>query len=137
MQNINSTAELKNEIQFLEVDLELKGKLLNEQFHLTYESLKPVNILKRTMNEVSSSPYLIDNILSTGLGLATGYISRKIVIGSSGNIFRKLIGSVLQFGVTNIIAQNPVVIKTVGQFIIQHIFSKKLGKPQIEDERLK
>lgn len=137
MQNITSTAELKNEIQFLEVDLELKGKLLNEQFHLAYESFKPVNILKRTMNEVSSSPYLIDNILSTGLGLATGYISRKIVIGSSGNILRKIIGSVLQFGVTNIIAQNPVVIKTVGQFIIQHIFTKKERMPHIEDGRLK
>jgi hypothetical protein len=59
------------------------------------------------------------------LGLATGYLSRKIVVGASGNIFRKLLGSILQFGVTNIVAQHPDVIKSIGQFIFQHIFRKK------------
>ena len=125
MQNITSTADLKNEIQFLEVERELKGQLLKEQFHLTLEALKPVNILRRTMDDVTSSPYLIENILSSATGLVTGYLSRKLIVGGSANIFRKIIGSLLQFGVTNIVAQRTDVFNSVVQFIFQHVFRKK------------
>ena len=125
MQNINYTVELKKSIEIVEVDQNLSRYLLKEQFITTYESLKPVNLLKNTLNEVISSPDLMDNLLGTLVGLSTGYLSRKIVVGASGNVFRKLIGSVLQFGVTNIIAQHPDAIKSVGQFVIERVFRKK------------
>jgi len=125
MQKITPTDELKNAIQLLEVEQAAKWLVLKEQFHLTYESLKPVNLFKSTLNEVASSPYLIDNIIGNAVGLATGYLSKKIVIGASGNIFRKLIGFVLQFGVANFVAHRPEAIKSIGQFILQHVFRKK------------
>ena len=125
MQKITPTDELKNAIQLLEVEQAAKWLVLKEQFHLTYESLKPVNLFKSTLNEVASSPYLIDNIIGNAVGLATGYLSKKIVIGTSGNIFRKLIGFVLQFGVANFVAHRPDAIKSIGQFILQHVFRKK------------
>jgi hypothetical protein len=125
MQNIASTAELKNAIQLLEIEQAANWQLLKEQFHLTYESLKPVNLLRSTVNDIASSPYLIDNIIGNALGLATGYLSKKIVVGASNNKFRKLIGFVLQFGVTNFVAQRPDAIKSIGQFILQHILRKK------------
>ncbi len=133
MQNINSVAGLKNAIQLLEVEQAINGQLLKEQFYLTYESLKPVNLLKGTLKDITSSPYLIENILGTAIGLATGYLSKKIVVGASGNIIRKLFGSVLQLGVTNAVAQHPDGIKSIGQFIFQHIFRKKDGRPETED----
>ncbi len=125
MQNITSATGLKNAIQLLEVEQVVKLQLFKEQFHLTYESLKPVNILKSTIKDVASSPYLIDNILGTAIGLTSGYLSKKIFVGASGNMFRKLLGSVLQFSVTNVVAQHPETIKSFGQFIFQHIFRKK------------
>jgi hypothetical protein len=125
MQNKNPTAELKNAIQLLEAEQAIKGQLLKEQFYITYESLKPINILKSTLKEAATSPYLIENILGSAVGLATGYVSKKIVVGASANIIRKLIGFILQFGVTNLIAQRPDAIKSVGQYIIQQFFHKK------------
>jgi hypothetical protein len=125
MQNITSAAELKNAIQLLEVEQAIKGQQLKEQFYLTCESLKPVNLLKSTLKEIASSPNLIDNILATTIGLATGYLSKKIFIGASGNLFRKLFGSVLRLGVTNVVAQHPNAVKTFRQLIFQHIFHKK------------
>ena len=125
MQKITPTDELKNAIQLLEVEQAAKWLVLKEQFHLTYESLKPVNLFKSTLNEVASSPYLIDNIIGNAVGLATGYLSRKIVVGASGNKFRKLIGFILQFGVANFVAHRPDAIKSIGHFIIQHVFRKK------------
>jgi hypothetical protein len=125
MQNITSIDGLKNAIQLLEEEQAIKGQLLKEQFYLTYESLKPVNLLNSTLNDISSSPYLIDNILGTAIGLVTGYLSKKIFIGTSGNIFRKLIGSIMQYSVTNVVAKHPDTIKSIGQFIFQHILRKK------------
>jgi hypothetical protein len=125
MQKIASVAELKNAIQLLEVEQADKGQLLKEEFFLTYESLKPVNLIRRTVDDIASSPYLIDNILGAGMGLVSGFLSKKIFIGASGNKLRHLIGHVLQFGVTNFVALHPGAIKTIGWSIIQHFVRKK------------
>jgi hypothetical protein len=125
MQKITSSTELKNAIQFLEEEQAIKGRLLKEQVFITYESLKPVNLLKSTLKDLSSSPYLIENIVGSAVGLASGYVSKKIVVGASANIFRKMIGSILQFGVTNLVAQRPDAIKSLGQYFIRQIFHKK------------
>ena len=125
METITSIAGLKNAILLLEAEQTVKGILLKEQFQLTFESLKPINILKNTLKEVSSSPLLIDNILGSVVGLATGYLSKKIVVGASGNIFRNMLGSILQFGVTNVVSRHPEGIKSIGQSIFQLLFRKK------------
>lgn len=125
MQNITSTAGLKNAIQLLEVEQAIKGQLLKEQFYIAYDSFKPVNLLKGALKNITTSPFLIDNILGTAMGLATGSLSKKIFIGTSGNMFRKLIGSILQFGVTNFVAKHPDAIKSFGQVIFQYFLRKK------------
>jgi len=126
MENITSVIELKNAIQRLKVEQAIDEQLLKEQFYITFESLKPINLLRNTIYEITKSPHLTDSILGTATGLLTGYLSRKIVtIGASGNLFRKLLGTVLQLGVTNVVSQNPDAIKSIGQYIYQHILRRK------------
>ena len=126
MENITTSIELKNAIQRLKVEQTIEEQLLKEQFYYTYESLKPINLLRSTIYDITTSPHLMDSILGTATGLATGYLSRKIMmIGASGNLFRKLLGSVMQLGVTNVVSQNPDKIKSIGQYIFQHILHKK------------
>jgi len=125
MQNITSVAGLKNAIQLLEFEQAIKGQQLKEQFYLTRESLKPINLIKSSLKSIVTSPYLSTNILDIAIGLITGYLSKKVFIGRSGNMFRKLFGSVLQFSVTNIVAKHPDAIKTFGQSIFQHFLRKK------------
>lgn len=125
MQKRTSITELKEAIQLLEFEQTIKLELLKEQFHLTYESLKPVNIIKNTIRDVVKSPNLIENALGTVIGLASGYVSKKIFIGTSSNVIRKLLGSILQFGVTSIVTKNPDAIKSAGQYLFQSVFRKK------------
>ena len=125
MEPITNSDELKNAIQILEFDQQIREQQLREQVYLTVESLKPVNLIKSTLHEVATSPYLVDNILGGSVGLASGYLSRKLVIGGSHNIIRKLIGTILQFGVTNVVAQNSNKIKSIGEFIYKHFLRKK------------
>ena len=137
MKTKSSTTWLKKEIQLLKEEHALKGKLLIKQFHLTYDSLKPVNLLKSTINDVTTSPYLMDNIIGTSVGIATGYLSKKIIVAGSDSKFRKLLGSILQFGITNLVAKNPEAIKSFGQFIFHHISSIKKHQallPEVENE---
>ena len=125
MHEIISATGLKNAIQILESEQAEKGQQLKEQFLITYESFKPVNLLKSTLNDVNSSPYLIDNILSTAMSLTTGFISRKIFIGASGNKFRKLVGHILQFGVTNFVARHHDTISSLGHTAVKFFLRKK------------
>jgi hypothetical protein len=125
MQNITSIAGLKNAIQLLEVEHAANGRLLKEQFYSIYESFKPINLLRNTLHDISSSPNLIDNILGTGLGLATGLISNLVFKGIAGTGFRKLISPVLQSGVTNFVAQHSGSLRSVGEIMLLRIFRKK------------
>jgi hypothetical protein len=125
MEKITCAAELKIAIQNLEFEQEVQGQLLKEQFFLTFDSLKPANLIKNTLQDITSSPYLLDNMLGSVMGMFSGFLSKKIAVGTSHNLFRKMAGSLLQFGVTNLVAQHSDILKSVGNFIIDRIRQRK------------
>lgn len=128
MQSITKASELQQAIQLLEVEQEVKGQLLKEQFLITFESLKPVNILKSTLKEVVTSPYLIENIVGSALGVATGYLSQKLIVGTSFNLLKRVLAPALQFGVTNLVARHPGSIRSIGQFVYKLFSRKKINQ---------
>ncbi|RPH31639.1 MAG: hypothetical protein EHM93_12845 [Bacteroidales bacterium] len=125
MQSINNTSELRNAIELLQAEQVFQAELLKEQFYITYESFKPINLLKSSLKDIATSPNLINNVLGAAIGLGTGYLSKKIVVGGSGNLFRKLLGFIIQLGVTSAVNNHPNEIKTFGQYILQLLFKKK------------
>jgi hypothetical protein len=127
MQNITTVAGLRDVIWVLEVEQASKGQLLKEQLSVVYESLMPVNILRNTLKKFFGKSDLIENLSGSAMGLASGLLMKKIFIGKSGNAFKKLIGSLLQMGISNIVTLNSDLIKSVGHVIIQYIFGNKQG----------
>jgi hypothetical protein len=124
MQKISSSEELKKAIHLLEEEHQFKELVLRKQLILTYTSLKPSNILKNTLKEITS-PSLVDEFSGTGMGLVSGFLSKKIFVGTSGNAIRKLIGSVLQLGVTAVVAQNSGLIQSAGMSLIQNLINRR------------
>jgi len=124
MQNITSTVGLKEAIQQLEIKQAAEGHLLKEQFNITYTSLKPVNLIK-TFSEAVSSPDIISNLISAGIGLTAGFFSKRILAKTSGSLLKKVFGSILLFGVTRIIARKPAIIQAIGKFIAQRVPNRK------------
>jgi hypothetical protein len=124
MQKITTVAGLKDAIQALETEQKEKGRLLKDQLLLTYESLKPVNILKHTLNELFSTSQLIENLSGTSLGILIGYLIRKLFIRESRSKFRKIIASVFQLGISKLVEQKAEYIRAVGNVILQHLFRK-------------
>ncbi len=125
MGNITSLAELKAAIMFLEVRQINEGKLLKEQFKITYESLKPVNLLKHTISNLATAPDFKGDLLSAAISLASGYLSKKIVIGSSHNPLKQLLGNLLQMGVTGLVSKNTDGIKSLAMNLITNLLNKR------------
>jgi hypothetical protein len=106
MKKIHKADELKDAILELEAKKVVAENALKQQFHATLETLKPSNILKNTVSEVSASPQFKHNILNLALGLGAGYLTRKVAVGRKAGLLARTVGTALQFGVTSLIAKN-------------------------------
>ena len=113
MQKITSQSALKLAILQLEQKQEEEGRILKEQFKLTYNSLKPANILLGAIKDLSSSTLLKDNILNSSVSLGAGYASKMLFQGIVSSPIKKILGSALMFGVTKLVSKNPDFIKTL------------------------
>lgn len=136
MRNISSTAELLDTIQILEA--EQAGHLyhMREKFYITRESLRPVNLIGNSLKGMVTSPNLVNNILGVAVGLFTGYLSRKAMFaGVATNKYRRILGKVLQYGITGIVARSPQVIKSFKNFIFQRLSRNKNKDLQDRDGR--
>ena len=125
MENITSSAELKIAIQKLEIEQAENGRLLKEHFLITYQGIKSVSILKTFFKEIVSPSSLWEGLVENVISMASGYFSKKIIVGRSDNSLRKLIGNLLQLGVANVVAQNFQTIESAGKYLFYHFFSKK------------
>jgi len=125
---INNTSDLHAAIKKLEQEKEMQKDMLIEQFHITYESLKPVNILKNSLNKVVHSPGAVENIINATVGLGAGLLSKKILIGKSTGIVKKLLGIVLEFGVAGLVSKNSDSIKLGGINLLSKIFKSKSSR---------
>ena len=112
MEKIAAGERLKNTIKVLEVDQAVGAEQLKQQFDRISESMKPVNLIKNTVKDMITSPKLGESMFGIATGLVTGYLSKRIVVGTSGNLFRKFIGTIVQVGVTKFIAKHPETIKS-------------------------
>jgi hypothetical protein len=121
---------LTESINRLQVKRSYELALLKDQFHLTYESLKPLNLIKHTFKEVSSSTEIKEGMLNNVIGLTTGYFTKAILIGSSANPVKKILGTLLQFAVAAFVARNSDSIKSIGSVVLNKIFKTQNDKNQ-------
>jgi len=125
MERITTVAGLKSAIQILEVEQNARERLLKEQVGLVYESLKPINIIKRTLSELFSPTHLNGNLAGTALSITSGVLLNRFFIGSSGGIIKKLLGKMIQFGITKLTARKTEVITSAGFTILSRFLLKR------------
>jgi len=124
MKKSNELKALEDAINQLKTQRAQELILLRNQFYLTYESLKPINLIKHTFKEASSSTEIKEGMVSSVIGLTTGYFTKAILIGSSANPIKKILGTLLQFTVATLVAQNSDSIKSIGKVVLDKLFKK-------------
>lgn len=118
----NAVDSLKVSIRLLEVRQAEEGQILKEQFKITYESLKPVNLIKNSIKELTSSVEIQNSLFETIISILTGYLTKKIMVSSKSNPFMKIVGVLLQYGVTSLVAKNAENIRDFISDLIDRIF---------------
>lgn len=124
MQELEPSILLKQLILETEAEYRLEGKILKDHFHQTYESLKPINLIKDTLKEAISSPDIKANMVNAAIGLTTGFIGKKVFVGKSDNQLKKLTGAILEMVIASKVTKNAdeikAIVKIVARKIINH-----------------
>ena len=121
MQKIKTAEALRAAIFKLENRQLIEEKLLKEQFFITYESLKPVNVLRTAINEFLAPSDLKESLIETTAGIITGYLSRVLIIRNSKNPIIRLAGVFAQYGLTNLFSKNSKKILRMSLRFIQSL----------------
>jgi hypothetical protein len=124
MQKITAAESLKASILLLESRQIENGKLLKEQFPIVLDSLRPINLLRKVIKELITPSDLKDDVIQTVVALISGYLSRKILVRSSGNPLFRLGGIVVQYSITRFFTKNAATIEALGRYSIKKIFGK-------------
>lgn len=103
---VKDNKSLNEAISFLENQQKSDLYLLKEHFEFTKEQLNPLTIIKDGFSDVIHSPDLKGKLIKGALGIASGFLAKKFVIGSGVGIVSKLAGTALQTGVTGLIMKN-------------------------------
>ena len=85
---ITNIAGLHEAILLLENQQSEQGQVIKKRLDDALESLRPVNLIKSSFSGV---------LMSTALALATGYLSKRLLVGSTGKLLNKLVGNIMQY----------------------------------------
>jgi len=105
MQNQTKIDLIKVQIQLLEVKQSRQLVDLKEHIALSFEQLKPLNLIKSTLNEMTRTPEIKSQLLQGIIAVAGGYLSKKLVVGASSNLLKQIGGTLFQFFVTKKIVE--------------------------------
>jgi hypothetical protein len=125
MKNRNETDYLNELIILEEKRHTYEWKLLKDQFHVAYESVKPVNLIKSVFHEVTASPEIKNDLVSNAIGLGTGFISKKLLVGSSHSPVKRVFGTLLQFAIANVVSKHSDAIKSIGGTLFNFLKKNK------------
>ena len=131
MKKITLETSLRDAILKLEIQQAEDGKILREHFYQTIDSMKPINLIKNTFKDAVASRELKGDILTTSVGLTAGLISKIVFAGVMKSQLRKLIGTALMFGITNLVARNPEMVRLVGKSFFS-LFKRRTDERVLE-----
>jgi hypothetical protein len=124
MKKREAGAALQKLIQEQEALHKASSDLLSAQFHITYESLKPANLIKKTIHDLVAGPDLRKDLVSAAMGMSAGYLTEKIFSGHSHNMVKKISGMILGRLVAQNVTHNAEELKEIGVIMLRKLFTR-------------
>jgi len=119
--DITSKKQLQERIERLQQEQAREWPHLKTEANLLFESMKPVNIVKDMLLELTKVPEIKHNILNSAIGMGAGYVSKRVLFGAHPSKVLNILGSFMEMSVSGLVAKNTeglsgVIIDKVGQW---------------------
>lgn len=116
--------ELDAAILQLEKRKLMQEELLISQFKATRESFSPGNLIKEGFQKLTNITDMPGNILKTAAGIGVGILSKKLFLGKSNSLVKKLLSGVFEVAVAKSTISHADKIKAYGVSIYHNLFKK-------------
>jgi hypothetical protein len=137
---VTNSDELAAAIAELELRAAAQKQDIQETFMAVSENLRPLNLVKNGFRSVFSGEHKED-ILNALIGLGSGFLSRRLILGRSTGFMGKTVGKAIQWGMAGLVSKNAEKIKEKAGELIDRFFRKNKSQtnhsPASEAERLK
>lgn len=134
--NIIDQLTLAQAIAVLEIRQREEKFLIKEETAEFVDSLKPINLLRSVVRSVRDSPETKEDIIHGVVGLGTGFLANKVLLGSLQGPLKKILGFVMQSAITSATVKYPEVIKNKGIDIFKNFLHAIKIKPDHSDNDL-
>jgi hypothetical protein len=121
---IRNSEELAEAIAALELKAAAQKREIEETFTVFSENLKPINLVKNGFRSVFSAEHKGD-LFNALIGLGSGLLSRKLILGKTNGFVGKTVGKAIQWGMAGLVSQNAEKIKEKAGGIIDRLFKPK------------
>jgi hypothetical protein len=116
---------LDEAIYLLEKKQTQQLQILREQFLVTYESLKPINLIKSTFHEATASLDTKKSLLVTVIESATDYLSKRVLTDTPDHSITKTIVNFLKFAITSVVSKYSETIVTSTEDFLARVAGPK------------
>ncbi len=114
---LTETEKLYRLIREWELKKILQEEELKEEVKLTIHNLRPAQLAKNLFNDMFHSPEVRQNAVSTVAGLAAGFISKKLLIRKSSSVIKRILGTLVQIGITKFVSKKINAEKNGGEYL--------------------
>jgi hypothetical protein len=103
MKTINQKVQLATKIAFLRSKQEKDFLHLKDQYHVTIDSFKPINLIKNSIEDAITSTSIKSSLIKGTVGFGVNYLTNNFLNHNSGSNKKSILNTVLKFVVKSFI----------------------------------
>jgi|SRR5688572_9724206 len=121
MSKTDPTDILNQNISLLEQKRNQDFMEFKQQLHNTGESLKPGNLIRGAVRDITSSPQLKSILIKAAVGLALGFVAKKLITRQQRTNKNEILGNALQYGISFLASNQNNLLKSAGIYVANHV----------------
>ena len=122
---VASKKDLEEAIRLQELKVAASKELLIEQYQITKENLKPVNLAKNAFSQMTGNSELGKKLLKAGLGIGAAFVTKRLISSPATSLASKALTIAMNLGLAKAIAKP---LKNKGIQLLQKIRHNMNGK---------
>ncbi|WOK04187.1 hypothetical protein RT717_13995 [Imperialibacter roseus] len=125
---IDSPERLRSAILQLQQDQLLEGGVLKKQFTLTFESLKPLNLIKGALGDIAQSMGISSFLAHNKSADAGDDEPASLTAQPPPSSVKTIVGSLVLLGISGAVAKNSLLLKSLGRGLAHLLRSRQAKK---------